>query len=98
MPPDREEVRQPSQIDGPEFQTACSPQTIPVAIQFSPSCADAYVVVVVTPAGRHLRRAFLSMSGGEKAYNRALEAGQPAAMILCHLTPVEPSLSRGGSL
>jgi hypothetical protein len=90
------EARHPARI-ADHLTHATVPQTLPPEEYFSPLAADAFVVVVATPAGRHLRRAFLSMSGAEKAYHRAIASGQPASMILCRITPVLPWTGQVGA-
>ena len=51
---------------------------------------DAFVMVVSTPLGRHRRTVYLSLHAAEKALRRAWDAGKPASLTLCRLSPVEP--------
>jgi hypothetical protein len=58
--------------------------------------ASAYVVVVFTPAGKYVRRVFLSLHSATAAMQRARKRGQPAEMVLCRLVPVAADLGVDG--
>jgi hypothetical protein len=52
------------------------------------AACTAYVVVLITPRGKYLRRVFLSLHSAEQAMRRAHDRGQPAHLVLCRLTPM----------
>ena len=52
------------------------------------AAASAYVVILVTPTGKHVRRPYLSLHSAQQALHRAQERGQAAHLVLCKLEPV----------
>jgi hypothetical protein len=69
--------------------------TLPPAADIATAC-QAYVVLLLTPAGKYRRRVFLSLHSATAAIQRAQDKGQPARMVLCQLVPVAPDLDLGG--
>jgi hypothetical protein len=60
------------------------------------SACEAFVVLVITPAGRYWRRVFLSLHSATAAVRRARAKGQPVRMVLCRLVPVAAALDLTG--
>jgi hypothetical protein len=60
------------------------------------AAASAYVVILVTPTGRHLRKPYLSLHSAQQALQRAQDRGQPAHLVLCRLEPVGADLDLDG--
>jgi hypothetical protein len=65
--------------------------TLPPAADIENAC-EAFAVVVITPAGKYVRRVFLSLHSATAAMQRALGKGQPACIVLCRLVPVTADL------
>lgn len=59
------------------------------------NAVEAFVVVVLTPEGKHRRRIYISLQNASRAVERAWAKGQPARMILCRVTPVPGALVNG---
>jgi hypothetical protein len=62
--------------------------SLPTAADIAP----AYLVVLVTPRDKILRRPYLSLHSAQAALQRAQKRGQQAALVLCRLTPVTTDL------
>ena len=78
-----------------------SPPTDPTAASVTPSAdigaaCEAFVVLLITPAGKYLRRVYLSLHSATAAVQRAQDKGQPARIVLCRLVPVAADLDIGG--
>jgi hypothetical protein len=101
MPPN--EVWPPAGNQGPEEETAAhttrSADVILSRIAEIESAYQAYVVLVITPAGKYRRRVMLSLHGATAAVQRAQAKGQTAHLVLCRLVPVQadPELGSGWS-
>lgn len=90
MPP--EKVRPPAANRGAEDEApdgGLSCATLLASTGIEAACA-AYVVLLVNPTGKYVRRVYLSLHSSQAALRRAQERGQPAHLVLCRLTP-EPS-------
>jgi hypothetical protein len=64
---------------------------LPPATDIATAC-QAYAVLLLTPAGKHRRRVFLSLHSATAAVQRAQDKGQPARMVLCRFVPVAADL------
>ena len=78
-----------------------SPPTDPTAASVTPSAdigaaCEAFVVLLITPAGKYLRRVYLSLHSATAAVQQAQDKGQPARIVLCRLVPVAADLDIGG--
>ena len=58
---------------------------------------EAFVVLLVTPAGHYRRRVFLSLHSTAATVQRAHAKGQPARMMVCRLVPVVADLDLTGA-
>ena len=52
------------------------------------SACEAYVVLLINPAGKYVRRVYLSLHSATAAVQRAQDKGQQCALVLCRLVPV----------
>ena len=89
MPPN--DKRRPPAKEAPLAQNN-NRQVSPTAPADPSSACEAYVVLVITPAGKYRRRVMLSLHSATKAVERATDAGQPAHLILCRLERVTADL------
>jgi hypothetical protein len=81
------EVREPVPLGdrpSPEDQNATKQ---PDEASISAACA-AYVVLLITPRGKILRKPYLSLHSAQQALQRAHDRGQQAHLVLCWLEPV----------
>jgi UDP-N-acetyl-D-mannosaminuronate dehydrogenase len=60
------------------------------------TACEAFVVLVSTPAGKYVRRVFLSLHSATAAVQRARAKGQPVRMVLCRVVPVAADLDLTG--
>jgi hypothetical protein len=63
------------------------------------SACSAYVVLLITPRDKILRKPYLSLHSEQQALQRAQDRGQAAYLVLCRLEPVTADLEladRGG--
>jgi hypothetical protein len=80
------EVREPVPLGdrpSPEDQDATKQ---PDEASISAACA-AYVVLLITPRGKILRKPYLSLHSAQHALQRAQKRGQDAFLVLCKLMP-----------
>jgi hypothetical protein len=56
------------------------------------TACDAYVVLVITPIDKYVRRVYLSLHSATSAIQRATAKGQGARLVLCRLMPVTADL------
>jgi hypothetical protein len=91
--PQPNQVRPPGEPEGNTKDHAGSEvnESLPLA-----DIAPAYIVVLVTPRGKTLRKPYLSLHSAQQALRRAGERGQQAWLILCKLQPVQADLDLGG--
>jgi hypothetical protein len=86
---------------GPAGETGPVPNTLAVGAlgvdlilnqtsDIESACA-AYVVLLLTPAGKYRRRVFLSLHSATAAVQRAQAKGQPVRLVLCRLVPLPAS-------
>jgi hypothetical protein len=80
-----------------------TPPTDPTEASVTPSAdigaaCEAFVVLLITPAGKYRRRVFLSLHSAAAAVQRAKDKGQPVRMVLCRLVPVAPDLDLDGEV
>jgi hypothetical protein len=52
------------------------------------AACTAYVVILVTPRDKLLRKPYLSLHSAQQALRRAQDRGQAAHLVLCKLEPV----------
>ena len=64
-------------------------------LPFAADITDAYIVVLITPRDKILRRPYLSLHSAQQALQRARKRGQPAELVLCRLVPVAADLAGG---
>jgi hypothetical protein len=60
------------------------------------AACTAYVVLVITPRDKILRRPYLSLHSAQQALQRAHDRGQTAHLVLCRLEPVGVADLDGG--
>lgn len=67
------------------------PQGTPRALEWQELCdriGGTFVVAVMSPNGRFVRRCYLSLPAARRAAERANERGQAAVVVLSELRPV----------
>jgi hypothetical protein len=83
------------QGDRPGSQAAAKPlnaSILPLAGDDATAHCQAYVVLLINPAGKYLRRVYLSLHSATAAVQRAQAKGQPVRLVLCKLSPVTADL------
>jgi hypothetical protein len=75
----------------PGEETAPSDPTT-TSVPTAADIADAYIVVLITPRDKILRKPYMSLHGAQQALRRARKRGQPAELVLCRLVPVAADL------